>query len=135
MQRAQSASALAAASQAVTQAEESLLQAQARYHLAVELQRRYRAHGQEIDPVLYELQVAGADIVRRNMVESRTRHEKACDAQFHAQVLFSTKHAEHKLVKEKAQVVRGDIWANHGKSESHDSQDQAASLFTKEEMR
>lgn len=133
MQRVQSAGILAIANRDATEAAESLMQAQAKYHLAVELQRRGRAFGQAIDPVLYGLQTGGADMVRQTMVESQTALENARADQREAQLMFSTKHAEHKLIKEATHSIHDEICAEHAKGESLDVQDHAACVYAKGE--
>lgn len=125
LQKVQSAAALASANRVISEAETALHQAEARYHLAVELLRRKRAGGQAIDPVLYGLLLSGTDTVQQTLLTRQSAHEQAEIDQREAKSIFANRHAEHKLVAQAADETRLDIQRAHAAIEVVDAQDQA----------
>lgn len=125
MQKVQSAAALAAANLEATKAERKLHQAEARYHLAVEVVRRKRADGQAIDPVVYGLLLSGTDLIQQTRIACEEANTLAQESQREALSAFASRHAEHKLVAQAADETRDQIQQTRNAVEMIDAQDQA----------
>ena len=120
LQKTQLAVELAAANERESTAAKSAQQAQARYRLATELQRRQRSNGQSIDPVLYGLQLSAADLVRDVFVAKKRQHESAITVQKQAKQSFADGHAAQRVVEEAVSAVRESITAAQAKEEALD---------------
>lgn len=120
LQKTQLAIELAAANERESSAARSAQQAKARYHLATELQRRQRANGQSIDPVMYGMQLSATDLVRDTLVEMRRQHEFAIAAQRRAAQGFTERHAAQRVIEEAVSTVRESITAIQAKEEALD---------------
>lgn len=120
LQKTQLAVELAAANERETLAAKGAQQAQARYRLATELQRRQRANGQSIDPVLYGLQLSAADLVKDVFVSKTRHHESTKAEQRQAKQNFADAHAAKRVAEEAVGKMQKAITAAQGKEEALD---------------
>lgn len=125
MQKAQSAAQLADANKVLNEAEMALHRAHGRYQLALEVQRRNRANGQEIDPVLYGYQFDSTDHVREAVIEHADKRNLANESQQRAMATFVSHHSQHKVVRSAENDTRAELAQRVGARELIDAQDQA----------